>query len=236
MLNDYFDLKYKVDTPQAPTALYRPHPVFANILTPKKQLTFCISLFAGALIIGSLFAIFISSLIWLLLVCGFLLAVFYTATAKGLKYLALGELAVFAAFGPLLVEGAYCIQRAGLSFKAFLISIPIGLFAALVLLANNIRDVKFDAASGIKTICTLLGKNCGLKLYVLLSLLPYALLVLFIGTGVLKWTCAIVFLVLPLNIKLAQLFFKDIPQDADARTSQAAFLFGLLLIGSIAFL
>ncbi|HAJ56271.1 MAG TPA: 1,4-dihydroxy-2-naphthoate prenyltransferase [Candidatus Omnitrophica bacterium] len=234
-LNDYLDLKNKIDTPEAPTALYRPHPVFTNLLTPKELLRLSVCLFLSGAAIGAFFAFFVSPLIWLLLTCGFLLAVFYTATAHGLKYIALGEPAVFLAFGPLMVEGAYCIQRSSLSFKTLAVSIPIGIFASLILLANNIRDIEFDAASGIRTIGTLLGKSRALRLYAYLSFFPYLLVAVLVGAGVLKPVSMAVFLILPLNLKNIRAFSKKIPKDADAKTSQVTFLFGIFLILSIIF-
>lgn len=232
-LNDYLDFIHKVDTPQAPTALYRPHPIFTHLLTPLKLLKLSIALFAGAIVLGIALAIFRSPWLWLLLPFGLILAVFYTATPKALKYRALGEASVFLSFGPLLTEGAYGIQQQTLTLKVLLISLPIGFGVALILLANNLRDRTFDAQSGIKTIATLLEKKDVLKLYCFLSLLPYALVMLYILTGVLAPISGLVFIALPFSVRLAKEFFKDIPVNADAQQSQAAFLFGLLLILSL---
>ena len=90
-LNDYFDLKNKIDTPDAPTTLYRPHPVFTNLLSSKKLLILSLSLLSGSLVIGILLAVLRTSWIWLFMLLGLFLAVFYTGGPRGLKYLALGE-------------------------------------------------------------------------------------------------------------------------------------------------
>jgi len=50
------------------------------------------------------------------------------------------------------------VQRQALSWlKTLYISIPFGVLVALVLLANNIRDIAYDSRQGIKTVGILLG-------------------------------------------------------------------------------
>ncbi len=235
-LNDYFDLKHKIDTPFAPTALYRPHPVFTDIITKKQLLLISLSLFFVAFILGAYLAIFTSPIIWILLTAGFLLAIFYTACPKALKYVALGEPTVFLAFGPLMTEGAYCVQRLNLSVQALLVSLPIGLFTSLVLLADNLRDIDFDASAGVKTIATQLGKQRTLRLYSIATFLPYLLTIILISANIIKWPSIAVFLVLPFNIKLLKEFFNKIPNNAGEKTSKIAFIFGVLLVASIIFI
>ncbi len=231
-LNDYLDLKNNTDTPKSPTALYRPHPVFSGLLTPKELLFFSVILFLCALILGCLFAIFISPCIWLLLITGSLIAIFYTTAPFGFKYKALGEVAVFLAFGPLLMEGAYYIQTANLSTRIFLMSIPIGLLTALVLFADNMRDFEFDLERGVKTLPIMVGKNNCVKFYAALSLSTYLFVCILIISGVLPITSLMVFICLPFSLKLIVEFNANIPNNAGEKTSQTTLLFGLLLIVS----
>jgi 1,4-dihydroxy-2-naphthoate octaprenyltransferase len=79
---------------------------------------------------------------------------FYSERPIGYKYKALGEMGVFIAFGPLLcLSCMYSVIRT----CYLLVSIPIGLLVACVMLANNIRDYNFDMDIKNKTIPTVLG-------------------------------------------------------------------------------
>lgn len=233
-LNDFFDVKNKIDSAAAPTALYRSHPVFTNMLSQKELLVFSFILLSLSLIIGFFLAILRTAWLWPMILGGLFFAFFYTYRIPfGLKYFALGELTVFLAFGPLMMEGAYAVQSHMLSRKVFYVSLPFGLLVALVLLANNLRDIDFDKRSGIKTISGLLGRARGVKLYAVIVFLAYLLIFCYALTGVLGWQGFLVFFSLPLAVKLIKEFSQHIPVTADAETSKLPFLFGLLLIAAL---
>jgi 1,4-dihydroxy-2-naphthoate octaprenyltransferase len=229
-LNDYFDTKNHIDTPQAPTACYRPHPILALGLSAERLFTLSLFLLGASFIVGIILTIFRTGWLGPLLFFGFCLSVFYTAHPLKLKYIALGEPIVFLGFGPLMMEGTYAIQRLVFSTKTFLISLPVGSGVALVLLANNLRDVDFDAKCGIKTLPTIIGQSKAFILYVVLSMLPYFFILLYFLCGVVKGPILLVFLALPKTIGLINDFSKNVPDDADAKTSKATLLYGLLLI------
>jgi len=232
-LNDYFDLKHKIDTPWSPTALYRPHPVFANIISSRDLLIFSCALLASSICIGTGLAITQSRWIWPIMALGSIFAVFYTAIPQGFKYIALGEPVVFLAFGPMMIDGAYTVQTSSLSWKALFVSIPWGLLVALILLANNLRDAEFDEKCGIRTLSTALGRKKSLRLYNALSLAPFLLILIYILIGLLRWHVFMIFLSLPLAIRLNNELAISVPKDADAKTSGFSFVFGLLLIVSL---
>jgi 1,4-dihydroxy-2-naphthoate octaprenyltransferase len=232
-LNDYFDLKHKIDSPQSPTALYRPHPVFANILSSRGLLIFSCVLLASSLCIGLGLAITQSRWIWSIMSLGLIFAVFYTATPHGFKYIALGEPVVFLTFGPMMIEGAYTVQTSSLSWKALFVSMIWGLLAALIIMANNLRDAEFDAKCGVRTLSTILGQKRSLRLYNALSLAPFLLISIYLFTGLLRWHVFMVFLSLPLAVRLNSEFTISLPKDADAKTSRFSSVFGILLIVSL---
>ena len=64
----------------------------------------------------------------------------------------LGELAVFAGFGPIMTLGAYFVQAREYAWEPFLISIPVGILIALVLYVNEVPDRPGDAAAGKRTL------------------------------------------------------------------------------------
>lgn len=229
--NDYFDLKYGVDTPDAPTALYRPHSVFAGLITPKALLYLSIILAGGALVIGMALAILRTAYLWPLIILGLFLNLFYTALPeRGLKYIALGEPAVFLAFGPIIMEGSYAVQTRHLSWNVFLLSIPVGILVALVLFANNLRDREFDSRKKIKTLATLLGPRTGIKTFIVLACLPYAIICAYVGMGILDWPGLFVLFSLPTAFRAVRIFSQNIPVAADAVVSEVALSFNFFLL------
>jgi 1,4-dihydroxy-2-naphthoate octaprenyltransferase len=230
LINDYFDYKSGVDRPGAPTTLYRPHPLVQGLISPQAVLWVSAGLYAIAAIIGlALLALKGAGLLWFILV-GAIASFFYTAGPIKYKYLALGELAVFLMWGPVIVGGTYFVQRVSLSLDAVLISVPFGLLVALVLLANNLRDIDYDRSAGIATLGTLLGQQKTRVLYQGLILLAYLAIALLIALKILSPWGLLVFFSAPVAFRLIRTLQREIPNDADARTAQLDTLFGVWLI------
>jgi len=145
----------------------------------------------------------------------------------------LGEPSVFFMWGPLVVSGAYYVQMGKFSFQAVWISIPIGILVALVLLANNIRDIQFDSRVGIDTMATLLGRRWAIRLYQSLLIGIYVATVLLILCGLLSFWSFLTLLSLPLGLTLVRMLRKEVPDDADARTAQLDGAFGVLFVIAI---
>jgi 1,4-dihydroxy-2-naphthoate octaprenyltransferase len=144
LFNDYYDVKYGVDTVGRGTASISPHPSCRVSFRPVRSSWQppCCSV-RGALI-GLYLTLRCGWGVFWIGITGALAAVAYTAPPAKYKYFALGEVSVFLMWGPLMVEGAYYVQRQALSMKAFLISIPFGVLVALVLLATTIRVIEHD--------------------------------------------------------------------------------------------
>lgn len=112
--------------------------------------------------------------------------------------LGVGEVAIFLAWGPLMVLGAYYVQSQSLSFWPLIAGIPPGLLTTLVLLINEFADKEADQVAGRKTCVILFGYEKSLRIYMGLALLCYAAVlagILFRGWSL--WTL-LVFLTLPL--------------------------------------
>jgi 1,4-dihydroxy-2-naphthoate octaprenyltransferase len=233
VLNDFFDTRYNVDQVDSPTALYRPHPIMSGMLTSRQLLTEALVLLAVTLAIGLALAYFRSTLVLWIGLIGLVASVFYTGWPVKLKYHAWGEVFVFLMWGPLMFEGAYVVQRHALSGKALLISIPFGVLVALVILANNIRDIAYDSRQPIKTIGILLGDRYSIVLYAALILTAYVYIGVMVIAGVLSPWALLVLLSLPKAMKLLKVFMREVPKAADANTAQLNTIFGLLLIAAL---
>jgi 1,4-dihydroxy-2-naphthoate polyprenyltransferase len=234
VINDYFDYRQRVDISEVPGSYGNEARVLIQkMLQPSQVLWVALILFALSLIVG----IYITAVrgwpVFLLGFVGFLTGLLYTARPVALKYVALGEPAVFFMFGPLIVTGSYYVQRGEFSFQSVWVSFPLGILVALILLANNIRDIQFDSRVGIHTLATLLRKSGAVRLFESLVAVIYGTTVLLVLSGLLRFWSLLTLLSLPLAIKLIRMLQKETPDDADARTAQLDTAYGCLLILAI---
>lgn len=233
LINDYDDVRSGVDDPQVPTARYRPHPLMEKRLTPLQVRNTAYALYVLAAAIGIFLTITCGPLVLWLGLIGTAAGITYTAPPLNYKYSALGEFSVFLMWGPLMVTGAYYVQRRAVSAEALLVSIPFGVLVALVLLANNIRDIGCDRSKGIQTLAIILGERRGIRLYLALVVAAYAAVAAMSLLGPLKLWSLIVLLSAPLAAKLLKQMAHNIPLDADAQTAKLDTAFGLLLVISL---
>ena len=233
LINDYDDVRQGVDDPKVPTARYRPHPLMEGRLTPRQVRLTAYALYLFAAAIGIVLAVARGWAVLWLGVAGTAAGIGYTAPPLNYKYKALGELSVFLMWGPLMVGGAYYVQARVASSDALLVSLPFGALVALVLLANNIRDVAYDDAKGIQTLPILLGRRRGIALYLALIAAAYVAIAAMSLFGPLEPWSLIVLLSAPLAVKLLRQMATDVPLDADAQTAKLDTAFGVLLVVSL---
>jgi 1,4-dihydroxy-2-naphthoate octaprenyltransferase len=233
LINDYYDVKSGVDFQGVSTGLYRPHPLLEGKLTPRQVLFEACGLYGMAIIIGLYLAATRGWHLFWIGLAGALASVTYTAPPFKYKYMALGELSVFLMWGPLMVMGSYFIQRQVFAANAFFISLPFGLLVALVLLANNIRDISHDRSQGILTLPIMIGQRNGLRLYSALMVLAYIGIIGMSIAGPLYPWSLIVLISMPLALKLLRQMLRKIPDDADAQTAKLDTAFGALLVVSL---
>ncbi|MET1101192.1 MAG: 1,4-dihydroxy-2-naphthoate octaprenyltransferase [Pyrodictiaceae archaeon] len=232
--NDYYDYKYRFDRPGVGTAIYRPHPLIEGYMTPGQVMALASGSAIAALAFGAYIALAGRPLAILLGLLGLLLAFFYTGPPLRYKYHGFGEVGVFTAWGPLMVLGSYYVASGRLGLEPIIASIPIGLLVAAVLLANNIRDIETDKEAGARTLAVILGRRRAIKAYQGLLLTPYAIVALLTATKLASIFTLLVLLTLPQAIRLARLFVRQVPPDADPRTAMIVQNFGILyIIGTI---
>jgi len=234
VLNDYFDDKNGVDTSHVPGSFGTGGRAIArNLLSPAQVLGVGLLLYAFALPIGIYLTVKVGLSVFILGLAGFLVGFFYTGSPIGFKYYAFGEPAVFLVWGPLMVSGAYYVQRGSFSGQPVWVSFPVGILVALILFANNIRDLTSDTHARVRTIATMLRKEGAVKLYRALIFSAYGITLLLIAAGQLSLWGLLTLLSLPLALKLIKQMQVAVPPDADARTAQLNTIYGLLLVISI---
>ena len=236
VLNDYFDFKHGVDVAGAPTTLYRRHPLVEGDFTPRFILGLSLICYVAASIIGIYFTLSHGWIIGVFTIIGGIASFFYTAEPIQYKYHAMGEFIVFCMWGPLMMIAAYFIQTKSWEHivAVLLVSIPQGLWVALVLLANNLKDIGYDDESGITTLGTIMGKKKTITLFVLLVATIYIITTIEVLTSVIPLWGLLTFLSFPVILKLILRLQREklIPPDADPQTAQAGVIYGVLLIVS----
>ena len=230
LINDYYDILSGVDYRETSTAQYRPHPLLEGKLRPEQVKKGAWILYGVTALIG----VYLTALrgwpiLWLGLI-GLIASLTYTGPPFKYKYKALGEFSVFLMWGPLMVEGAYYVQRQVFSREAFWISLPFGILVALVLLINNTRDIRHDRKKDIVTLPFLIRQSNGLRLYIVLVMLSFLSVISMSVFGPLDCWSLMVLLSLPLAIRLFKQMLREIPLDADAQTAKLDTVFGVLLV------
>ena len=140
--------------PHRPGARDRRRPGAAAPVLVATYLTF------GAAVLCGVYLIAVAG--WLLLAVGaasILAGVLYTGGPRPYGYEGLGEVFVFLFFGVVAVTGSYFVQRQALPWEAFVLSVPVGLLIAAILVVNNVRDIDTDRRAGKRTLAVRLGRE-----------------------------------------------------------------------------
>lgn len=240
MSNDYFDYVSGCDEANpTPTPFSGGSRVIPEgLIAPKKILYASLIGFGIGAAIG-LYLNYVSggNVILLLGLIGIPLAFFYTAKPFRFGYGTFGEVAVGVGFGPLMVLGSYYVQAQALAFRAFLVSVPIGILIALVLYINEFPDYTGDKSVGKKNLVVTLGKKRAVILYHILLASVYLIIFLLVVFKFLPLVALIVFLSLPLAIKAYAVSKKNYEKifellPANAATIGLHSLIGILLCAS----
>jgi 1,4-dihydroxy-2-naphthoate octaprenyltransferase len=153
--NDYSDGVRGTDSPArvGPTRL-----VAAGLASPAAVKRAAALAFAVAALAGLALAVAVD--LKLLLVGGAAIAaaVLYTGGPRPYGYAGFGELAVLVFFGVVATCGSAYVQLERVPPAALAASVPVGLGAVAILLANNVRDVDGDRAAGKRTLAVRLGR------------------------------------------------------------------------------
>ncbi len=135
--------------------------------------------FFGLAALTGLALVVMTSQWWLLLVGAAALAAawYYTGGTRPYGYRGLGELVVFVFFGLVSVLGTMYLQAGRVTLLAVIVAVAQGAFASAVLMINNVRDIEQDALVGKRTLAVMLGRRWATVAFVVLVVVPYAILV-----------------------------------------------------------
>jgi 1,4-dihydroxy-2-naphthoate polyprenyltransferase len=161
--NDYFDGVRGVDTPDR---VGPRRAVASGLITPAQMRLGVLAAFGVAAAAG--LALAAATSWWLVAVGGacFLAALGYSGGRRPYGSAALGEVFVFVFFGLVATVGSAYVQDLEIVPAAVAAAVPVGLLATAILVANNLRDVHTDRATGKTTLAVRLGADRTKALFV----------------------------------------------------------------------
>jgi 1,4-dihydroxy-2-naphthoate octaprenyltransferase len=201
-------------------------------LGAKEHFRFAVVLLATGILLGLGLTLLRGPFVLYIGLGGYFLGVFYCGAPIHLKYRALGDLAVFLGFGPLMTLGSYYVQTQSLSWIPALAAIPVGLLVIGILHGNNMRDVPMDIKAGSRTIAAALGPRLSGFYYAFLVGGAYALVVAFVLSKLLPVFALLVLITYPMALRNVDIAFHPARIAygmLDLLTARLHFSFGLLL-------
>jgi 1,4-dihydroxy-2-naphthoate polyprenyltransferase len=201
MFNEYYDFTRGLDNEKSVG-------IVRNGVKPKTVLNLAFSLYVIAGILG--IYICMQTSWWLLVVGGIAMMVgyLYTGGPYPIAYTPLGELFSGLFMGFLIVLIAFYIQAGTITLDSVLLSVPSTLLVAAIMLANNIRDIVGDAASGRKTLAILAGRPIAINILLSFFVLSYVWITVMVILGMITPWTLLVFLSIPKPIKVIKDFKK----------------------------
>lgn len=171
---------------------------------------------------------------------GLLAGYLYSAAPVSLMSRGLGEMTIFLAFGPLITWGTYYVMTGLLTWQAFTLGIPLGFLITAVIWINQFPDYDADRGAGKLNWVIRLGRNRSRRIYSLLMLSPYAVVLYWVLGRKVPWLCLAALLTIPLPlkaIKILNLHYETYDEiiPAQALTIQTHLALGLVLSAVLVF-
>lgn len=204
LLNDYFDFQNGQDKEKW---VHQTNPT--KKLGPPYELLPYIAGFmlVIAMCIGCWLAIESSLLILPVGVISIWAGIKYSAGTRSLSSIGLGELVAFIFLGFVVTILSYVVQGLALNIEIILLAVPFAFLIVTMILTNNIRDIKKDAAFR-KTIAIVLGKKRAVALLAILLVSIYIMMTLLIALKLVPIAGLFTFSSFPLAIRLLYAYRK----------------------------
>jgi len=168
--NDYSDARRGADTEDR----LGPVRVTAGGLVPPRQVLIATYVTFGLAVLCGAYLIAVAG--WQLLLIGvasIVAGVLYTGGPRPYGYEGLGEVFVFLFFGFAAVAGSYFVQVRDFSWESLVLSVPVGLIAAAVLVVNNTRDIDTDRRANKRTLAVRIGRERSRRMFATMVLIAY---------------------------------------------------------------
>lgn len=198
MLNEYFDWRRGEDNAES---LGIGGIIVSGEVTPAAVLRTAIIGYALSLALGLILVAYRGDLLLIMGLLAILGGFMYTGGPRPVSSTPLGELMVMAIMGPLEVLSITFAASGTMPPVAWLVSIPVGISVATILLANNLRDHIKDAQHGRRTIPIVLGVTGGFRVLIAMLLVILGWITGAVIMGQLPIPTLLIWLALPLGIK-----------------------------------
>ncbi len=173
LVNDYWDYQHGIDTPDSPRANYSPHPLVSEGNYFRQFVAVTLLILAAATAIGVYLVVAAGPGVLIFALTGAALLMFYSGGPFPLKYIGLGEIAVFFIWGPLMIGGTYYVMAEELPTWVLLASAPYGLGVTSVLFGKHLDKLDFDKSKGIRTMPIVLGESLARRVTMVICVLMY---------------------------------------------------------------
>jgi len=179
LLNDYTDYRRGVDADNYFRTQYGVHPLVQGFWTQRQQLKWFAASGALAVLSGAFALIYtgFSPAVMALFAVGAVVLLLYTWP---LKYLAVGELAIFLIWGPIMVAAVYIVLAKGATTGAWsvaLAGVPFGLSVVSINIGKHIDKLLQDRGKGVGTLPVRIGEKPARYLNIAVFVLMYAVTV-----------------------------------------------------------
>jgi 1,4-dihydroxy-2-naphthoate polyprenyltransferase len=234
MFNDHYDHANKIDSK---TSFGSSRVLVDGLMAPRTLLAGARTALFIAAACGAYLIYLRGIVMFILVIAGLMAAYFYTGR-PGYKYLALGDVAVFFMFGPLMMAGSYLALTGEITSKVLLMSLPVAFLVTAVVNGNNVRDLEHDKLAGIKTLPILVGRTNAIYIYTAIVLCAYISIPFLVLLGAANVWSFFTFITFPMAAGL----FRDIRSKdqakisvIDASSAKLHLAFGMIIIASVLF-
>ena len=205
-VNDIFDARKGADTEER----IGPTRVVASGLLPERTVWIGTGLVVAVAVAAGIYLIAIAG--WIIAAIGItsLAAMLgYVGGPKPYGYFGLGEVFVFVFFGLVATVGARYVHDMTAPRSAWLLAIPVGFLVTAILVANNVRDIDTDRATGKNTLAVYLGRG---RTRALFAGLVGGAFVAILGFGLVGWTpqwTLLAMIATPLAIPIVRTIYRE---------------------------
>jgi 1,4-dihydroxy-2-naphthoate polyprenyltransferase len=161
LLNDYVDFNRGVDKDNYFRTQYGVHPLVQSFWDKRQQIRYFVV--SGVLAtLSGIYALYYTDfapIVFGLFAFGAFVLLFYTWP---LKYLGLGELAIFLIWGPIMIGGVYIVLAKGWvdnTWNVVLAGVPFGLSVASINIGKHIDKMTDDKKKGVGTMPVRVGEK-----------------------------------------------------------------------------
>ena len=211
LVNDLTDYWKGVDKDNYFRPQYGPQTVQDGVLTARQLIGYAVATGLAAIAVGTYLVWLRGETALLLLGIGAFFVLFYTFP---LKYIGLGEPAVLAVWGPLMVGGGYFVITGHWSQEVAVAGAAYALGPTAVLFGKHIDKLDADGGKGIRTLPVLLGEAA--SRYAVMGMLAAQLLVIvyLVATGSFGLPLLIVLLAAPSLRRVWTVYREPRPSEA----------------------